>query len=107
MNRRRFLHTIGAAGYGAFCCGAWSAGAQTRRAPVVVGGRRIRTVDMHSHVYVDDVYPLVKDRKETDPALAGLTRSPMAIDAASIDRRLQEMDRQGIDVHVLSVHPSQ
>jgi len=107
MNRRRFLHAIGAAGCGAFCCRAWSAAAQTPRAPVVVGGRRVRTVDMHSHVYVDDVYPLVKDRKEIDPALAGLTRSPMAIDQASIERRLQEMDRQRIAVHVLSVHPSQ
>ena len=31
----------------------------------------------------------------------------MAVDAATIARRLTEMDRQGIDLHVLSVHPGQ
>ena len=31
----------------------------------------------------------------------------MALDAATMDRRFREMDRQGIDVHVISVHPSQ
>ena len=73
----------------------------------MVGGRRVRTIDMHAHVWVDDVFPLIKDRKEIDPALAGLGRSFMAIDAATLDRRFKEMDRIGIDVHVISVHPSQ
>jgi aminocarboxymuconate-semialdehyde decarboxylase len=31
----------------------------------------------------------------------------MAVDAGTLERRLKEMDRQGIDVHVISVHPSQ
>jgi hypothetical protein len=62
---------------------------------------------MHSHVYVQDVWPLVKDRKETDPALANLSTGPMGIDAAGLTRRFAEMDRARIDMHVISVHPSQ
>src|SRR6185503_13441907 len=42
-----------------------------------------------------------------DRAMANLGNSAMAIDAGGLDRRFREMDRQGIDVHVISVHPSQ
>jgi aminocarboxymuconate-semialdehyde decarboxylase len=113
--RRSFIRTAVGGGF-AFCtCGLSGAHAfaATLQAPaptrrqVMVGGRRVRTIDMHAHVWVDDVFPLIKDRKEIDPALAGLGRSFMAIDAATLDRRFKEMDRIGIDVHVISVHPSQ
>ena len=117
LTRRSFVRSaVGAAGGFAFCsCGlsgasAFAAALQApaaARREVVVGGRRVRTIDMHAHVWVDDVLPLIKDRKEIDPALAGLGRSFMAIDAATLDRRFKEMDRVGIDVHVISVHPSQ
>ena len=116
FNRRAFLKTTAAAGGLAFCrCGLGAADAlaatlQTpapARRQITVGGRRVRTIDMHAHVWVDDVFPLIKDRREIDPALAGLGRSAMAIDTASLDRRFREMDRVGIDVHVISVHPSQ
>lgn len=62
---------------------------------------------MHAHVFIDEAWPLVKDFPQTDKAMANLGRSPMAIDQAAMDRRFRQMDEMGIDVHVISVHPSQ
>ena len=108
--RRRFLQTSVVAGGGLFFCpcglGAQAPPAAARRS-IVVGGQRVRTIDMHAHVFVNDAWPLVKDLPQVDRAMANLGASPMAIDAATMDRRFREMDRQGIDVHVISVHPSQ
>ena len=73
----------------------------------MIGGKRVRTIDMHSHVYVHDVWPMIKDRKEVDKTLADLVNGPMALDKKTVDDRLREMDRQGIDIHVVSVHPGQ
>jgi aminocarboxymuconate-semialdehyde decarboxylase len=115
-SRRTFLRTTVAAGSGLlFCpCGlpGYRASAATLQAPatrrrVAVGGRSVRTVDVHAHVFVDEVWPLVKDLPQVDRAMANLGSSPMAIDGATMDRRFREMDRQGIDMHVISVHPSQ
>src|SRR5215471_6811090 len=111
FSRRRFLETSALAGGGLFFCpcglGAQvPAGAPARR-QIVVGGQRVRTIDMHAHVFINDAWPLVKDFPQTDKAMANLGASPMAIDGATMDRRFREMDRIGIDVHVISVHPSQ
>jgi aminocarboxymuconate-semialdehyde decarboxylase len=112
MHRRSFLKSTGIA----FCSCALarsavarslqtSVGAQRRQ--VAVGGRRVRTIDMHAHVFIDEAWPLVKDFPQTDKAMANLGPSPMAIDQATMDRRFRQMDEMGIDVHVISVHPSQ
>ena len=74
---------------------------------MTIGGETIRTIDMHSHVFIQEAWPLVKDLPQVDRAMANLGNGPMAVDAATIERRFREMDRQGIDVHVISVHPSQ
>jgi aminocarboxymuconate-semialdehyde decarboxylase len=115
IDRRQFVRAAGAASGGfLFCRCQFAADAaapplQTAagRREVVIAGTRLRTIDMHSHVFIGEVLPLLKDRKEADAGLANLARSPMAVDAATIARRLAEMDRQGIDLHVLSVHPGQ
>jgi aminocarboxymuconate-semialdehyde decarboxylase len=113
FSRRRFLQTTVVAGGGLFFCPcglgaqAPAAAATGGRRQVLVGGQRVRTVDMHAHVFIDDAWPLVKDFPQTDKAMANLGASPMAIDQQTMDRRFREMDRQGIDVHVISVHPSQ
>jgi aminocarboxymuconate-semialdehyde decarboxylase len=111
FSRRTFLQTSAAAGGGLFFCHcaltAQAPAATAARRQVVVGGQRVRTIDMHAHVFVDEAWPLVKDFPQTDKAMANLGASPMAIDQASMDRRFRTMDQMGIDVHVISVHPSQ
>jgi aminocarboxymuconate-semialdehyde decarboxylase len=115
-SRRTFLRAAAAGGGLMFCpCGlspleVLLGAAQTpapARRQIVVGGQRVRTIDMHAHVFVADAWPLVKDLPQVDRAMANLGASPMALDQATMDRRFREMDRQGIDVHVISVHPSQ
>src|SRR6476659_11005094 len=102
FSRRRFLHTTAAAGSGLFFCPcglaaqAPAAAAGGARRQVVVGGQRVRTIDMHAHVFIDEAWPLVKDFPQTDKAMANLGRSPMAIDQASMDRRFQQMDQMGV-----------
>jgi aminocarboxymuconate-semialdehyde decarboxylase len=112
-SRRVFIKSTGVA----FCSCAFARSAEAfalrafgqapSRRQVAVGGQRVRTIDMHAHVFIDEAWPLVKDFPQTDKAMANLGRSPMAIDQASMDRRFQQMDQMGIDVHVISVHPSQ
>jgi len=108
MNRRRFLFC----GCGAACAayvrlGGLEMAAQTARRQITVGGRRVRTIDMHAHVFIQEAWPLVKDLPQVDRSMANLGNSAMAVDPGGLDRRFREMDRQGIDVHVISVHPSQ
>ena len=108
IDRRQFLFcACGVAStWGPPLGGPLQAGATRRQ--VTINGRRVRTIDMHSHVFVQEVWPLVRDLPQVDRAMANLGGSPMAIqDAAALDRRFREMDRIGIDIHVISVHPSQ
>ncbi len=108
FGRRQFLKATAAAGGVFLCpCGLSAQTPAPARRQVAVGGQRVRTIDMHAHVFVDEAWPLVKDFPQTDKAMASLGAGPMAIDQAALDRRFREMDRQGIDVHVISVHPSQ
>src|SRR5262245_34400100 len=67
-----------------------------RRREVVVGGRRVKTIDVHAHCVIPEAY-----------ALLGLEvsdhRGP-GIDEVG-PRRIREMDLQGIDVEALSINP--
>jgi len=76
---------------------SYQAQSEARRRQVLVNRKKGRTIDMHAHAYVHDVWPLIKDRKETPEGLADLANGSMALDAKTIDARLTEMDRQGID----------
>src|SRR4029077_8431633 len=100
MNRRRFMFC----GCGAACAayarlGGREIAAQTARRQITIGGRRVRTVDMHAHVFIQEAWPLVKDLPKVDRSMANLGNSAMAVDAGGLDRRFREMDREGIDVH--------
>src|SRR5262249_33373363 len=75
---------------------------------VLVGGKRVRTIDMHCHSYIDGVWQLVKGRPEAAKAdFTRLADGPMALGVKTVEGRLREMDRQGIDVQAVSSHQGQ
>ena len=111
--RRSFLRTMTGGflfcGCNLFGLNALAAKHQSQSGPrrqVLVNGKRLRTIDMHAHSYVHDVWPLIKDRQELQ-SLATMANGPMALDAKTIDGRLKEMDRQGIDVQAISISQAQ
>jgi len=67
-------------------------GSATPRRQVVVGGRRVQTVDVHAHCAVPEAM-----------ALMGRNVSPQALIMGP--ERVQQMDAQGIDVEALSINP--
>jgi aminocarboxymuconate-semialdehyde decarboxylase len=70
--------------------------ARPARREVKVGGKRVKTIDVHSHCVIPETL-----------ALMGLPithqRGPGIAEVG--ERRIREMDEQGIDVEVLSVNP--
>jgi aminocarboxymuconate-semialdehyde decarboxylase len=76
-----------------------AAGGQRRQ--VVVGGRRVRTIDVHAHIVVPEAEELLKGTP--------LARPTPAVGAVAAQRmspeRLRTMDAHGIDVQALSINP--
>lgn len=101
-SRRQFVQHIAGAGAGALLCGAGLSGFQagSRRRQVMVGGRRIKTVDVHAHTFVPAVAEVVKGTPLEAAVTAALNGS-LVIG----EERLRQMDQQGIDVEVLSINP--
>jgi predicted TIM-barrel fold metal-dependent hydrolase len=105
VNSRRHFLTRAAAGL-VFCgCGLPGlAHARTPapvRLPVTVGGRRVKTIDVHSHCLFHDAVALLGD------GAARLAR-PINNDQEMylvLEQRLAAMDAQGIDMEVLSITP--
>jgi len=71
---------------------------------MLIGGRRVRTIDMHAHVLVPEVWPLLEGHPQAETDIGAFLRSPIAARLTSVEQRFEEMERQGIDVQVLSVH---
>lgn len=103
-SRRGFLSA--AAGI-VFCgCGVTHASAATRAkgprtGPVTIHGKRIKTIDVHSHCIFHDAAALLGDK-------AGRLTPPInnAQDAyLVVDERLKAMDAMAIDMEILSVNP--
>jgi predicted TIM-barrel fold metal-dependent hydrolase len=102
--RRDFLKAGTAVAAGVmFCsCGLLrSAHAQAPRQklPVMVGGKRVKTIDVHSHCVIPEASKLL------GPA------APAAVLGADevvigFDKRLAAMDAQAIDIEVLSINPN-
>ena len=105
--RRKFLKGAGAATGVMFCtCGMLdTARAQQapRYLPVMVNGRRIKTVDVHSHCLFHESLDLVGDDiKATMPQMQTRgTKEHFIV----IEERLKAMDAMGIDMEVLSINP--
>ena len=106
--RRDFLKTgVGAAAGIVFCgCGLLHpANAQQQPVrqtlPVAIGGKQIKTIDVHSHCF----FPAAGALLGGDP-LAPLPNNNGASEAViAIDKRLAAMDSQAIDLEVLSINP--
>ena len=101
--RRDFLKGTAAATGIMFCgCGMLrSAHAQAPRQklPVMVAGKRVKTIDVHSHCVIPDASKLL------GPAPPATVKGA---DEAVIDigTRLAAMDAQAVDMEVLSVNPN-
>jgi aminocarboxymuconate-semialdehyde decarboxylase len=97
ITRRRALRTgvqtVLTACAAAVACraGAQPVGA-ARRGPVVVGGRRVKTVDIHAHCVIPEALDLVPGARANPPSLV---LGP---------ERISAMNAQGIDVEVLSIN---
>ncbi|MGI9236404.1 MAG: amidohydrolase family protein [Woeseiaceae bacterium] len=116
MKRREFLtKTASVTGLTFVSCGLGSLAGCTdhangsERRQVVVNGKKMRTVDIHCHSYVHDVWPLIEGQHDLDYLMTVVNTPPLqnklAID--NVDFRLQQMDDQGIDVQAVSLHVGQ
>jgi aminocarboxymuconate-semialdehyde decarboxylase len=99
MNRRMFCRKAAATVAGALAAGSgidaaagMQAGGAGRRL-VTVGGRRVKTIDVHSHCIVPGIMEMMGQKTTANASLVIGTS------------RLQQMDAQGIDVEVLSINP--
>lgn len=103
-SRRNFL-TKAAAGL-VFCgcglTGAAHAAQGPARLPVTVAGRRIKTIDVHSHCLFHEANALMGEEaaKALVPPINNATETFLVI-----EQRLKAMDGQAVDMEVLSVNP--
>ena len=103
-SRRAFLQSTagalaGVAFVGCALLGAAPAQAQARRREVMVGGKRVKTVDVHAHCAVPEAMALMGLK------IGGPTYRPELHVASEVGGRLRTMDEQGIDVEALSINP--
>src|SRR3954447_9955454 len=102
--RRNFLAGAAATGI-AFCnCairGAVHGQARPPRPPVKFGGKRVLTVDVHSHCYFREAIDLMGDGADKVlPPVKGVPEHFIVI-----EQRLKEMDAMAIDMEILSINP--
>jgi aminocarboxymuconate-semialdehyde decarboxylase len=101
--RREFLGTVVAAAAGTYAIGRGGSGAaagalqaQPARRQVMVGGRRVKVIDVHAHCII----PVEDIVKGTPLANLGSGAGNNILGP----QRLQLMDRQGVDVQALSIN---
>jgi aminocarboxymuconate-semialdehyde decarboxylase len=108
QNRRDFLLLFVGCSLARPTLASVQSGTPSRR-QVSVGGRRVKTVDVHCHVTMPDAWDLIKDDPTAVNAQVGVTdpASPKGpqLDPRNVSRRLAEMDQQGIDVQALGINP--
>ena len=101
--RRNFLKGGAAAAGVVFCsCGMLhnaTAQAARQKLPVTVGGKRVKTIDVHAHCVIPEASKLL------GPGAPNTVRGgdEVVIDMA---KRLAAMDQQAVDMEVLSINPN-
>ncbi len=104
--RRNFLGKAAAVAGMTFCgCnlfGRRAAAAPAARLPVMVNGKRVKTIDVHSHCMFHEANNLLGPE-----AAAKLTPPVNGQDEIfiTVEQRLKAMDSQAVDMEVLSVNP--
>jgi aminocarboxymuconate-semialdehyde decarboxylase len=103
ITRRMFLtHGLRTGGVVFVGCQTTAAAQQApsprRRRPVVIKGRRVRTIDVHAHCEIPAAVELLSAQR--------IPQQRLVMEAASLDQRLKGMDAEGIDVQVLSINPT-
>ena len=110
-HRRRFLQHASFGGL-AFCsCGLLDAAKAQQpsttapsRGPIVIDGKRIRTIDAHAHCYFQDAIDLMgAEARAVLPPVKGVREH--FIGNGAFEQRLRDMDAQSIDTEVLSINP--
>ncbi len=96
-NRREFLHYLGRSTAGLYLLGhGLEAGAQGGRKEITVGGRRVRTVDIHAHTVIPPVEDVIGGTR-----FGGRTYADWYVMGPD---RITAMDERGIDVAALSIN---
>lgn len=72
-----------------------------KRRKISVGGKCVRTVDVHCHTAISDVAPIVKGTSLERRAQRQLT---VPGNNPTLDNRIATMDAQGIDVEAVSIN---
>ena len=103
--RRNFMKSAGSLAGLVFCgCGLPTAAHAQKapaRLPVMVKGKRIKTVDVHSHCFFQKAIDLMgEDAKNVPPPVKGVKEHFIVV-----EQRLKEMDAMAIDMEVLSINP--
>jgi aminocarboxymuconate-semialdehyde decarboxylase len=112
MTTRRHFLKAGAAATGIVFCGCGLLHAEQparQKLPVMVGGKRIKTIDVHAHCQFREAGALLASAAAAKaPAMLVDGRAAADVTAAAyleIDKRLAAMDAQAVDMEVLSINP--
>lgn len=101
--RRGFLSAV--AGI-AFCsCGLLDAAqAQRKKAalPVMVNGKRVKTIDIHAHCLFHDAVDMMGEEASR---IGGPVKGAQQVYLEAVDERLKAMDAMAVDMEVLSINP--
>jgi aminocarboxymuconate-semialdehyde decarboxylase len=110
-NRRDFITTTAGAAVGILAGGAGLLDARAalrqvgakpgKRREVTIGGRRVRTVDLHAHCFVPEVAELIKNTPLAQAAKGNLGNAGLTL---GNPQRLIDMDAQGIDYQAINVN---
>jgi aminocarboxymuconate-semialdehyde decarboxylase len=63
-------------------------------------------VDFHAHAFIGDDWPLLRGRPEAED-LESFVKAPYFENLVSVEARIAEMDREGIDVQAVSLYVGQ
>jgi predicted TIM-barrel fold metal-dependent hydrolase len=113
-DRREFLKNVSSAtagllfvgcGFADAAFGGAQAGGAPRRREVTLGGRRVRTLDVHAHCQSTEAMELLRSGVKL-PADPGETEDILRLlNLHNVQDRLAQMDARGIDTAVLSANP--